>query len=153
MNITFERATKADVGKLIEIQNICFYDDYTKFGKCPAYNETPEHMANQIETRICYKIIIDGVTAGDIIVRPDSENQYYIRVLSILPQYQGKGAGTAALRFLFEQYPNVSVWELVTPIKNKKNCSFYEKAGFIAAKETNDGDVKLNLYRCSREIP
>lgn len=44
MDIIFERAKPDDALKLIEVQNLGFFEDYQKYGECPFYQEKEENM-------------------------------------------------------------------------------------------------------------
>ena len=48
MNISYRKANVNDVDLLINIYNVSFYDDYIRYGECPAYNRTKENMKNSI---------------------------------------------------------------------------------------------------------
>ena len=48
MKLEFRKASLADTEQLIEIYNASFYDDYIKYGECPAYGKTKEVMEKSI---------------------------------------------------------------------------------------------------------
>ena len=48
MKLEFRKASLADAEQLIEIYNTSFYDDYIKYGECPAYGKTKEVMEKSI---------------------------------------------------------------------------------------------------------
>lgn len=49
-NLQFRNAEKSDAVLLIDIYNSAFYDDYVRYGECPAYGRTVEQMENSIES-------------------------------------------------------------------------------------------------------
>lgn len=148
MKIDFVRASESDADRLISVQNSAFADDLKKYGECPAYIEDREVMLNSIRNRIFYKILADGLIVGTVEVRKLTNKHYYLRVLSVHPDYQNKGIGSRALQFLFDTYPEVKSWTLITPKDNKRNCHFYEKAGFCGINEIVDSNVlTLVCYR------
>lgn len=147
MRIRFEKARVEDANKLVEIQDHSFYGDLVKYGECPAYGEGIDKMEEYIETRIVYKILDGNKIIGDIIIRKQTNDEYYLRVLSIIPEYQNKGIGGRALNFIFNEYPSVMRWSLVTPQDNIRNCHFYEKHGFKKySEEIKSERLTLNKY-------
>jgi hypothetical protein len=44
MSLEYIIAKKEDTDMLIEIYNASFYDDYIKYGECPAYGRTRKSM-------------------------------------------------------------------------------------------------------------
>ena len=48
MKLEFRKASLANAEQLIEIYNASFYDDYIKYGECPAYGKTKEVMEKSI---------------------------------------------------------------------------------------------------------
>ena len=48
MKIDFRKAELSDATVLIDIYNSAFYDDFIKYGECPAYGRTKEQMEQSI---------------------------------------------------------------------------------------------------------
>ena len=131
MEIKFERAQIEDAEKLIEVQNISFYDDFTTYGECPAYKETIEKMENNIKNNIVYKILKDNDIIGDIIVRKLENKRYYLRVICIIPEFQNLGLGQKAIKYIEDNISDSEGWELITPFKSYRNHHFYERCEFL----------------------
>lgn len=141
MDILFKRACVDDAIKFIEIQNICFKADYIQYGECPAYNETQEAIVRQIENSIVYKILIDEKIIGDIIVRKQENDSYYLRVISVIPECQDFGIGMKAIEFIEKDNPNAKQWNLLTPLNNQRNNHFYKKMGYEKTGEIVHSDI------------
>lgn len=151
MNISIERACINDALNLIEVQNKCFYDDYILYGECPAYNESEEAIKRQLENRIVYKIVIDNEIVGDIIVRKRENNRYYLRVISIIPEFQGLGIGSKAIEHIEKDNPDAVEWELITPHKSYRNHHFYRKLGYEKIGEIVHSDI-LTLWQYRKRM-
>jgi Acetyltransferases len=154
MKIEFERAIVGDAEALIEVKNKSFYADYIKYGECPGYNNTVESMTYIILERACYKIICDDILVGNITARNNPDGSCYVGCLCIIPEYENRGIGQMALRFIESQFPDASVWTLETPADKKRNHYFYQKAGYRIVKEFTEDNVKLVLFekRRSQEV-
>ena len=66
--------------------------------------------------------------------------------MSLIPDYENKGIGQEAIRFIESEFPNATVWTLETPEDNKRNHYFYKKAGYTIVKEYMGGSVKTALF-------
>lgn len=67
--------------------------------------------------------------------------------MCIVPEFQGKGIGTQAIRFLKTLLEDWSRLTLVTPIDKKENVKFYtEKCGFRIESTERDGNVELARF-------
>ena len=150
MKIDFVPASEDDADDLISVQNAAFADDLLKYGECPAYVDDREVMLKNIRDWIFYKILADGIIVGSIEVRRRTESHYYLRVLSVHPDYHNQGIGSKALQFLFNTHPEASIWTLITPKDNKRNCHVYEKAGFSWTHDQVHSDC-LTLAGYSKE--
>lgn len=146
MNLQFERATIEDVDRLIEVQNLAFYQDYVKYGTCPGYGHTQERMASIITAAQDYKIVCDGVLVGNIIVRELESGCFRLSGLCVIPAYENRGIGQQALRFIEREFPQARLWCLDTPADKYRNHYFYEKMGYVRAGEQVDGTVTLIMY-------
>ena len=152
MNILIERASVNDALRLIEVQNISFQDDYILYGECPAYNESEETMVEHIKNCIVYKIMLDGEIVGDIIIRKREDDNYYLRVISIVSEYQSYGIGSNAIEHIERDNPDALEWELITPFKSYRNHHFYEKLGYKKIGEIVHSDV-LTLWQYKKLMP
>lgn len=62
--ISFRKAEKEDAELLIRLYNASFYEDYVKYGECPAYGRSKERMEQSIERFPKQVINYDGHPAG-----------------------------------------------------------------------------------------
>ena len=74
----------------------------------------------------------------------------YIADIIVIPEYQGKGIGTQAVRFVKDHYD----WKrltLVTPLYKRENVRFYtEKCGFRIVGTEKDGNTELARFLMER---
>ena len=64
MELSYRKALKGDAPLLIDIYNSSFYDDYIRYGECPAYGRTKEKMEQSIAEFPKYIIIKDNIPVG-----------------------------------------------------------------------------------------
>jgi ribosomal protein S18 acetylase RimI-like enzyme len=148
-NVLFTQATNDDIQDLIEVQNQAFYDDYIKYGECPGYGRTYESMKRSIGNCIVYKIMVDSNIIGDIIVRDNHDDTYFLGGLCVIPTNENSGIGQKAMRFLEHQFKGAHHWSLETPADKERNHYFYKKCGFYITREYNVGAVKIVLFEKS----
>lgn len=151
VEILFQRAELKDASELIAVQDLSFKEDFEKYGECPAYHEPYENMLDMIKNAIVYKIISAGRIIGDIIVRKKENGSYYLRVISIIPEFQDLGIGTQAIEFIEKDNPGANFWFLITPAGNRRNRCFYEKLGYKKVWENRQSDI-LTLIEYKKDL-
>ena len=141
IKIDFQKADISDATTLIEIYDSAFYDDFLKYGECPAYGRTKEQMEQSIIDFPKFLILNDGKAVGCISCRELEEGIFETGCLCVMPEFQGKGIGTAAMEFAKSYYKDWKKFTLVTPADKNQNVKFYtEKCGFkIEGFEMNGG--------------
>lgn len=100
-----------------------------------------------------YRIICDGKVAGGVVVRINGDKGD-LELLFVPPRVHSKGIGYAAWCEIERMYPQVKVWETVTPYFEKRNIHFYvNRCGFHIVEFFNshhpdpndpDGDNLMN---------
>ena len=88
---------------------------------------------------------------GDIQIKENPENKYYLRVISILKRYQGFGIGQKSIKFIENEFINAEEWSLITPYKSLRNHHFYEKMGYIKVGEYRHSPV-LIMFKYQKNI-
>lgn len=131
MEIKFERASIKDVDILINVRNKAFYADYVKYGEYPGYNNSKESMTNAILNRIAFKIVCNNQIIGNISASENHDNTYYLGCLCVIPDYENKGIGQEAIRFIESEFPHATVWTLETPADKKRNHYFIKKRDIL----------------------
>lgn len=151
MAVDIMKACFEDIGKLIEVQNESFYEDFILYGECPAYNESKQSMEEHLKNAIVYKILWDNEIIGDVIVRKKENGRYYLRVICVIPRYQNFGVGKKAIQFIEKDISDAVEWELITPFKSYRNHYFYEKMGYLKVKEYIHSDV-LTMFVYKKQM-
>ena len=151
MKIDFRKAVISDAATLIEIYNAAFYDDFIKYGECPAYGRTKEMMEQSIIDYPKIMILNDDKEVGCISCKEIEKGVFYIGCLCVIPELQGKGIGTAAMEFAKSYYKDWKKFTLVTPADKSQNVKFYtEKCGFKIEGSEMDGTVKVYKFVLER---
>lgn len=152
MKIEYRQAVTGDAELLVNIYNASFYDDYVRYGSCPGYGQTKEEMEESIGKYLKYIILCDDEPVGCVSYTKLGAGEYEIGCLCVIPEYQGKGIGTQAMRFLKTLLEDWKTFTLVTLIDKKENVRFYtEKCGFRIESTERDGNVELARFVAERE--
>ncbi|MEO3944689.1 GNAT family N-acetyltransferase [Gorillibacterium sp. CAU 1737] len=146
LNITFERASLDDVKDIIEVKNKSFYEDYLNYGESRGYNNTVEGITRTVQERIVYKIQAYGDMIGYISITKNSEDDFYLNCLCVVPEYENKGIGQMAMTFMENQFPLAKHWSLEALADKERNHNFYKKHGYQLTNEYMDGAVKIVLF-------
>ena len=151
MEIEFKKADMADAELLIDIYNSSFYDDYIRYGECPAYGKTKEMMERSIIDYPKFLIIYNRRPVGCISSRGAGSGIYEVGCLCVIPEFQGKGIGTSAMEFAKTYYDDWKRFTLVTPVDKTENVRFYtEKCGFDIQSVEMEGNVKVARFVLAR---
>ncbi len=151
MTTEYRKAVSEDAEMLVNIYNAAFYSDYVRFGACPGYGKTTEMMEASIRDNPKYIILCDNRPVGCVSCKMLEKKEYEITCLCIIPEYQGKGLGTQAVRFVKALYDDWEKITLVTPVDKKENVKFYtEKCGFRIVSTEKDGNVELARFVAER---
>ena len=151
MEIEFRKANIEDAELLISIYNDSFFSDFERFGECPAYGKTKEEMEKSIIDYSKFLIICDNKAVGCISCIGREKGTYEVGCLCVIPEFQGKGIGTEAMKFVRTNYSDWKRFTLVTPVDKSENVRFYtEKCGFSIDSEEMDGNVKVFRFVLER---
>lgn len=151
MTVEYRKAVPEDAQMLVDIYNAAFYSDYIRFGACPGYGQTAEMMEASLKDHDKYVILCDGRPVGCVSCKQQEKGVYELSCLCIVPQYQGRGLGTQAVRFAKSIYEDWEKFTLVTPLDKKENVKFYtEKCGFSIVATERDGNVELARFEALR---
>lgn len=148
--ISYEPASIDDADLLVSIYNSAFYSDYVRYGECPGYGKTKEMMEDSIRKYNKFIICTNDKPVGVLSCNKTQDGVYEIGCLCVIPEYQRKGIGTLAIKFIFSHYQDGKKFTLVTPSDKEENIRFYtDKCGFYIVSSEKDGNV--NLVRLERE--
>lgn len=151
MNLEFRKASIADADLLIDIYNASFYDDFIRYGECPAYGKTKEMMQQSIIEYAKFLIVYNGKPVGCISCKETESRIYEVGCLCVIPDFQGKGIGTAAMEFAKSYFSDWKQFSLVTPADKTENVRFYtEKCSFAIQSVEMNGLVKLVRFVLER---
>ena len=153
MKLDFKLAATDDAGLLVDLYNASFFSDYQRFGTCPGYGKTFEMMEESIRLYPKHIILYDNRPVGCISCYSNAPQEYEIGCLCVIPEYQGKGIGTQAVRFAQKYYGDWKRMTLVTPVYKRENIRFYtERCGFQIVGTERDGNTKLARFLIERQI-
>ena len=151
MKIEFRKAGIPDAELLIDIYNSAFFSDYIRYGACPAYGKTKEMMEQSIIDYPKHLILYDGKPVGCVSCKETENGIYEIGCLCVIPEYQGKGIGTAAMEFIKTHIQDWKKITLVTPADKTENVKFYtERCGFEIRSVEMDGGVQVARFVLER---
>lgn len=146
--IQIRKAVHSDALKLKEVSDKAFYLDYIKYGECPGYGQTIEHICSVMDAwnKDMYTILYDDIVIGKITVVRESKEKNYLGCICITPEHENWGIGQAAMNYIQEQYKTVNEWYLKTPSDKLENHRFYNKCGFEITGKQLDGTVEVVIF-------
>lgn len=153
--VTLVLATVDDAVLIHQMKYKAFMPLYEKYhdDETTPVNEKIEKLIYQLtqSNSDYYLIRYRGRSVGAIrIARTHGGAEYrpdvlYISPLFILPEYQNRGIGQAAISRVIELYPDIITWRLDTIKQEKGNCHLYEKCGFVRVGNEHVINEKMTL--------
>ena len=137
-DIILEQVLEKDIPQLYALQVESFMPLYNKYHDegSPAI-EPMEKLLSRVllPERQYYFIVKDGLRIGAIGIEDWSSkvnrSVFYISPVFIIPSWQDKGVGCAAMLKALNLHPEATEWYLTTILQEPRNCHFYEKCGFV----------------------
>lgn len=87
-------------------------------------------IEKSIDGGLAYRIVVDNKKVGGLIINVE-ETRGKLEILFTSPNEHSKGIGYAAWCEVEKMFPQVKVWETITPYFEKRNIHFYvNRCGF-----------------------
>ena len=137
-SVAFEKAVIEDAPIFAYIAKRAFNSDVNvggspEGGGPPGY-DTPALYIKLIKvSKAFYKIMFDEKIIGGFLifdVFDGSKAHCEVGMIFIDPEYQRKGYGIQAMKFLEDTYQNIKKWTVGTPSWNSRTFNFYQKCGY-----------------------
>lgn len=139
--LSIERADIHDASAITEIKIAAFNQEISTYlgriGGPPGYDSI-ESQIYIIKNFIAYKIILNNHIIGGLFLLPIDSETMRFEDFVINPRYQGKGYGYRTMELVEENYKNILVWQLSTPIFSIGNQNLYKKFGYIEVSRDNN---------------
>ena len=116
----------------------------------PPLTQTLEHLVEEWRTGVMLKALDEQTLAGTVRAYI-AEGTAHIGRLAVMPQWQGRGYGSALLTAILSAAKAVR-YELFTSAKSERNLRLYEKFGFVPYKkvQTANGVELVWLEKISK---
>ncbi len=129
--ITLQPLASSDRVQFIKDNQEAFnYGALEEFGCRDDHYEEDEQIISRstieasIDSGFAYRIMQDGFAVGGAVVKVDGTHGD-LELLFVKPDVHSKGIGYAAWCEIEKLYPEVEVWETITPYFETRNIHFY----------------------------
>lgn len=133
-------AKKEHIKELVRISKAAFDSDISvgaeQIGGPPDYDSVDWHINMMKEGHLFTALDHDKIIGGAIIFTDKST--MYIGRIFVDPSEFKKGYGIEIMEQLENLYPDISCWQLDTPVWNIRTNSFYTKLGYIEMKRDEE---------------
>lgn len=132
--VTYSPVSASDFDALADIRVAAMRESLERVGRFDPVRARERLRASFIPERTWW-ILIDGAKAGFYSTREAPEG-LWLDHLYILPAYQNRGVGGAALREIFALAAGLGATVHVGALKESASNRFYQHHGFVLARET-----------------
>lgn len=133
--INFIKTSEVDAKPLVEVQLRAFSIDVGICGEGPPGYDSVERQVELMNSHIYYKIVDEDKLMGGFYIHPNGKGHYEIVRLFIEPSYQGKGIGSATMKYIEGLFDDLEILELEASDFREDNHKFYENRGYIKVAE------------------
>ena len=123
-------------------------------------------IEESIDHGIAYRIMMNDQPVGGLILKIEGDHGE-LEIMFVSPHAHSKGIGYAAWCAVEELYPQVKVWQTITPYFEKRNIHFYvNRCGFHIVEfyhahhpdphdtdDTHDEQFPEGMFRFEKHIP
>jgi GNAT superfamily N-acetyltransferase len=160
MKLSFETITEQDIPEPSRVMTRAFDDDArrhmgTERGGPPGYDNGDffRRWLFGCKETDGWKVMADGTAVGGIIVWILPHGDNILGTIFIDPDFQDRGIGSAAWKFIEESYPQTRSRRLTTPKQAVKNHFFCEtKCGFRRVKSDRIIRTGAGEYMFAKEM-
>ncbi len=124
MKIRLREDLKPDVDRYYELQFRIYTESYLFWDR--------DFWEVLLNSSTVFRIEVNGEDAGDVLFERRGADAIYIVDFSLLPEYRGKGVGSAVLKQLKNR------WRKVTAMTRREVLGFFLNSGFLLKKTIND---------------
>ena len=145
-------ATESDLPQISALQKAALESEarLVENWNIPPLTQTLEELAEDLRTGVILKAVDEQTLVGTVRAHM-AEGTAHIGRLAVLPQWQGRGYGSALMTAILSAAKAVR-YELFTSAKSERNLRLYEKFGFVPYKkaQTANGVELVWLEKSSR---
>lgn len=145
-------ACESDLPQILALQKAAFESEarLVENWDIPPLTQTLENLAEEWRTGIILKAL-DGQTLTGTVRARIAEGTAHIGRLAVLPQWQGRGYGSALMTAILSA-AKATRYKLFTSAKSERNLRLYVKFGFVPYKkaQTANGVELVWLEKVSR---
>lgn len=137
------KAQREHLAKLVELSKAAFESDVTVGadgpGGPPDYDSMEWHI-QMLNGGHLFTALEENRIVGGAAVFRDSHNRALMHIGRIFvdPEWFHRGLGTQIMEQLEELYSDIVIWDLDTPLWNRRTNSFYQKLGYIETHRDQD---------------
>ncbi|WP_291444282.1 GNAT family N-acetyltransferase [Desulfovibrio sp.] len=128
-------ACEFDLPQILALQKAAFESEarLVENWDIPPLTQTLENLVEEWRTGVTLKAL-DGQTLVGTVRARTTEDTVHIGRLAVLPQWQGRGCGSALMTAILSA-TKAARYELFTSAKSERNLRLYQKLGFVPYKK------------------
>jgi len=128
-------ACEFDLPQIFALQKAAFESEarLVENWDIPPLTQTLENLVEEWRTGVILKAL-DGQTLVGTVRARTTEDTVHIGRLAVLPQWQGRGCGSALMTAILSA-TKAARYELFTSAKSERNLRLYQKLGFVPYKK------------------
>jgi GNAT superfamily N-acetyltransferase len=93
------------------------------------------HFRQHLNPDACQVIVAEGQDVG-VVCKVEGEEEVLLRVVEVLPEYQGRGIGTSIIRCILREAHRKGMPVALQVLKVNPARRLYERLGFVTTGET-----------------
>lgn len=147
LNLTFASTSRDDLEALVQIRIDAMRESLERIGRFDPTRARERFLAS-FDASYCRFILVDGITAGFVLIRPEPD-YLLLDHLYIIPRYQGKGVGAAVLDAVLADADAQLLPVRLGALRDSDSNRFYQRHGFV---KTGESEWDIYYARAPRPL-
>ncbi|SOB84758.1 GNAT family N-acetyltransferase [Streptomyces sp. 1331.2] len=144
---TLVPAASADLDLVTDLKEQVMRADLERLGRWDP-DRSRRRVRDSFSTRWTSVLLVEGVFAGSVTVRPDERGGRHLELFYLAPHLQGRGLGTAVLRRLLAEADAAGEAVRLVVLRGSAAQHLYERHGFTVVHED---PVDVHMHRPAPE--
>jgi ribosomal protein S18 acetylase RimI-like enzyme len=139
VNLTFANTSHGNAETLVQMRIDAMRESLERIGRFDP-QRAKDRFLSSFDPAFCKFIVVDSISVGFVSAKVTSDH-LILEHLYIVPEYQGRGIGSAVLASIFADADSRAISIKVGALRDSDSNRFYQRHGFVKI-----GEAEWDIY-------